>query len=339
MIVQRISRTWSVYTLTFLNILTSHLSQSSPISEPSNNTPNHSTPRVDIPPSFFYTNSEMIITCQPITEITSGRWPQRQTANIYPIWMTDWASLTPAELELQTGAIRRVQAKCKRGCRCSDEGEMEENPAVGTGKAPHLKPLCSEKVFFAEKCASLWGCICTATLDQPQPSITGASREDYQRALDRIPTTIQGFNMGYQWREAPDGGHMGFTPLDFGIDIAMENNDDNNNNNNNNNGNGNNDGGPPLFGPGKPGEGGEGGAGWDWDDVGELPPVENIFGAGGLDFMKDLWKFGGPGGGPGGFGSGGGVVKRGVSLPQGGGEDDGVMAHTNGVRRGDLLVK
>ncbi|KAF3145326.1 hypothetical protein TWF594_004277 [Orbilia oligospora] len=246
----------------------------------------------------------MIITCQPITEITSGRWPQRQTANIYPIWM----SLTPVELELQKSAIRRVQAKCKRGCKCSDEGEMEENPAVATGRAPHLKPLC---------------CICTATLDQPQPSITGASREDYQSALDRIPPTIQSFNMGYQWREASDGGHMGFTPLDFCIDLAMENNDDNSNNNNNNNNNGNNGSGNN--------DGGEGGDGWDWDDIGELPPVENIFGAGGLDFMKDLWKFGGPGGGSGGYGSGGGVVKRGVSLPQGGGEDDGVMAYTNGV--------
>ncbi|KAF3204281.1 hypothetical protein TWF192_002479 [Orbilia oligospora] len=104
--------------------------------------------------------------------------------------------------------------------------------------------------------------------------------------------------MGHQWREAPDGGHMGFTPLDFGIDLAMENNDDNSNNNNNknnnngNNGYGNNNGGPLLLGPGEPGGCGEEGDGWDWDDIGELPPVENIFGAWGVGFYEgfvEVW--------------------------------------------------
>ncbi|KAK6514262.1 hypothetical protein TWF506_008660 [Arthrobotrys conoides] len=319
--VQRLPPPWSVTLMyIFLNLFITPLSQSSPISEPTKETPdnpnlNPHTTRVDIPPSFFYTNSRMIITCQKVADITSGRWVQKPSANLYPISKIDWSNLTPAQIAMRTNDIRMGQSKCKKGCKCSDEGEIEEELiVVFNPKLSSSKPVCSNHDLIPEKCASLWGCICTAMLDQPAASIPGASREDYQRALDRIPHTIQGFNMGYQWHGAPGGGHMGFTPLDFGVDVDIEDMEDNNDDADSND---NNDG-PPLFGPEDE---------YHWDGTGELPPAEyeDVFGPVGLDFLKDFWKYryGGGGGGSSSGGSSSGGSSFGGSGSSGSGSGYG----------------
>ncbi|RVD81628.1 uncharacterized protein DFL_009484 [Arthrobotrys flagrans] len=70
--------------------------------------------------------------------------------------------------------------------------------------------------------------------------------------------------MGYRWRAAPGGEHVGFTP-DFGVEVDV-NAEDNE--------------GLPFYGPDDGGTSGEGGEGWQLNYFEDLPPIESIFGPG-----------------------------------------------------------
>ncbi|KAK6507249.1 hypothetical protein TWF481_005698 [Arthrobotrys musiformis] len=172
------------------------------------------TSRADVPHDFFYTARGLSITCLSVDDIASGRFRPIKTPGIHDIWIFDWADLTEEQVEMHKLKVKKFQRNCRKGCKCTPEGEIEEDPRIiiKGGKTP--QPLCADIDVLPERCGSLYGCTCTATLYQPakKKSINGATRADYQRALDGIPSHIRLSNPRYAWRYAP-GGPLQFTEV------------------------------------------------------------------------------------------------------------------------------
>ncbi|KAK6510236.1 hypothetical protein TWF481_004952 [Arthrobotrys musiformis] len=102
----------------------------------------------------------------------------------------DWKALYPHEPDGWV-EIEAYQLYCSGNCNCGEEGQILPRPNTSCG---------SQRV--ADRCSAVFACYCTAELIQPIANMAdfpGATREDFQNALNRIPETIQNDNPHYYW--------------------------------------------------------------------------------------------------------------------------------------------
>ncbi|KAF3225887.1 hypothetical protein TWF106_001760 [Orbilia oligospora] len=141
--------------------------------------------RVDVPKSF-----------------SSRRWPDFQQ---------EYATKGYA-----IGAINRRRRSCIELCKCDEDGTMVLNPdpvmtIEGSEKRKSgINHSCSGygNRWFADECALVYGCFCTADLFDNPDLVEGASVADYQAALDGLPETVKNQNEGFRFNAGARAGGL-----------------------------------------------------------------------------------------------------------------------------------
>ncbi|KAK6332535.1 hypothetical protein TWF730_004197 [Orbilia blumenaviensis] len=264
------------------------------------------------------TNDITRVVCPPLTSINTNpgwRWDIiGKDTNIPQKYLINWEELPDEEVPKRLEAATYDSFACKTGCRCDKDGAIMGNPAFKKDKR-FPKLMCDPEEFMPERCVHLLGCTCVVSLGQPLPKIKGATREDYQRALDSLPQIIREYNLGYQWRHAPND-LPGTSPMGFrepNLDRHEEPGGASNS--------GGDDSGPPLFGPGSEeqppllgqfvGSSSGSSSGGDDDMLDVEEEEDDLYYDPTADFGPYWWFWPRRGGGGGGSGFGGGAGSSG----------------------------
>ncbi|KAK6499472.1 hypothetical protein TWF506_004102 [Arthrobotrys conoides] len=138
-----------------------------------------------ISPNFFYKEGRARIKCASAKTVYNIEphenalgYPQKS----WPHWKVLYPHPPDGWVE-----IEHYQLYCG-SCRCDENGRIIHRGTGGCGTEG-----------IADRCSVVLGCYCSAELIQPTANVPGATREDYQDAINRIPETIQNDNPHYWW--------------------------------------------------------------------------------------------------------------------------------------------
>ncbi|KAK6530606.1 hypothetical protein TWF281_007446 [Arthrobotrys megalospora] len=138
----------------------------------------------EIGPELFY-KARIKVKCSA-ERVAYERRPHGNHHSIeYEDW-PDWPSLG-TRLEVY-GMIRSRQWACT-SCRCDENGAV-----VSIGKTG-----CKSQQA-ADRCAIIFACYCWAQLTQPEATHVGATAQQYQDAINRIPGSIREDYRNRHWR-------------------------------------------------------------------------------------------------------------------------------------------
>ncbi|KAK6338054.1 hypothetical protein TWF696_001525 [Orbilia brochopaga] len=138
-------------------------------------------------PDWFY-KSKMLLKCLPYNYVLKIK-PYNSLLGIMAWDFPDWKEYKGLE-----GAkhLHIKQDGCKNGCKCDENGRIV--------KRPNIDKYCAEE--FAARCAVIYACVCHAILGQPTATDAGLTADDYQRAIDGIPGSVQAANRNWRWNMA-----------------------------------------------------------------------------------------------------------------------------------------
>ncbi|KAF3297496.1 hypothetical protein TWF132_005927 [Orbilia oligospora] len=161
--------------------------------------------KVDVPPSFFYSEKGLIVRCHTRHFVYNQKpFLDPQFPNFELKHWTDWKA--KGRFQRMDDVIRVRQVRCYT-CSCTDEGAMV--------KSGHK--YCTGERTVAQ-CILVFACFCTAYLTQPAP-IEGADASDYRTALDNIPATVRNHNRNFIYEF--NGESLGFDPDTLGPPLPM----------------------------------------------------------------------------------------------------------------------
>ncbi|KAK6355667.1 hypothetical protein TWF718_000060 [Orbilia javanica] len=161
-----------------------------------------------IRPEMFYLEGRLKVKCRAIREIYNLNPHGNQGSVPLEDW-PNWRALGPRE---EIYEMIRTRREACLACRCDDNGALIARYAVHLrGKGP-----CTTQQA-ADRCAVVFACHCAAILAQPRATHVGATIEQYQDAINRIPGSVR-MEMGnpyWRWRmhglDPAPGQTMGWT--------------------------------------------------------------------------------------------------------------------------------
>ncbi|KAK6355538.1 hypothetical protein TWF696_004637 [Orbilia brochopaga] len=98
-----------------------------------------------------------------------------------------------ADREAAYRAIGFAQDRCRK-CQCDKDGRL-----IPKNHVRGARVRACRSVHAANMCMVIFGCYCYVELGQPQPTATGLSISDYQKALDSIPDVFKFQHKYYKW--------------------------------------------------------------------------------------------------------------------------------------------
>ncbi|KAF3226147.1 hypothetical protein TWF192_007016 [Orbilia oligospora] len=167
--------------------------------------------RVDVPKSFFIKEVNIKCRAAKLTYDASKSSDPRWAPLRWPDFQQEYATKGYA-----IGAINRRRRSCIELCKCDEDGTMVLNPdpvmtIEGSEKRKSgINHSCSGygNRWFADECALVYGCFCTADLFDNPDLVEGASVADYQAALDGLPETVKNQNEGFRFNAGVRAGGL-----------------------------------------------------------------------------------------------------------------------------------
>ncbi|KAF3317628.1 hypothetical protein TWF173_010396 [Orbilia oligospora] len=167
--------------------------------------------RVDVPKSFFIKEVNIKCRAAELTYDASKSSDPRWAPLRWPDFQQEYATRGFA-----IGAINRRRRSCIELCKCDEDGKMVLNPdpvmtREGSEKRKSgINHSCSGygNRWFADECALVYGCFCTADLFDNPDLVEGASVADYQAALDGLPETVKNQNEGFRFNAGARTGGL-----------------------------------------------------------------------------------------------------------------------------------
>ncbi|KAK6510254.1 hypothetical protein TWF481_004971 [Arthrobotrys musiformis] len=147
--------------------------------------------KVTISPSFFYMNGRARVKCAS-PKVAYHITPYVNPAGFPLEKWPEWKELYPHEPDGWV-EIESYQLACSGACNCNEDGKIV--PRTNTNSCGSQRQ--------ADRCSVVFACYCTAVLVQPianMAAFPGATRDDFQDAINRIPETIRNDNPHYWWQ-------------------------------------------------------------------------------------------------------------------------------------------